>query len=75
MLTKSKILIIWSRREGEREREKRVEIYARWANTFLVGWVNFESKVDFVVESGVHVLTSRTNAPESKATQLCISQI
>lgn len=35
---------------------------------FLVGEVKFWSKVVFVVESGMHVLTIRTDAAVSKAT-------
>lgn len=36
------------------------EIYGIGGCAFLVNEVNLGSKVDFVVESGLHVLTSRT---------------
>lgn len=60
---------------GEKEERgcrgtKGCEIYGRCeCCAFLVGEViNLGSKVDFVVESGLHVLTSRTITPVSKAT-------
>ena len=50
----------------KRQSERACEIYGRWIVLFLRVRQNLGSKVDFVVESGLHVLTRRTSMHQSK---------
>lgn len=63
---------LWIWDTTQRSHNHRIIYVGYWGVFFSWRWgLDLRSKVDLVVESGMHVLTSRTNAAVPKATQLC----